>query len=91
MALSVVQHRVADYGAWRKAYDDVATLQKEGGVVRESVYQSKDDPNDVLVLHEFGTTAEAEAFFANPDLLAAMKASGVQGAPRVEFYEEATS
>ena len=47
------------------------------------------DPNDVLVLHEFPTVEQAEAFAANPDLKAAMEASGVLGPPRIEIFESA--
>jgi hypothetical protein len=89
MALTVVLHRVHDYDAWRQVYDSVAQLQKDGGVIEESVYRTKDDPNNVLVLHRFGTMAEAEAFFANPALRAAMERGGVAGAPRIDFYDEA--
>ncbi len=89
MTLSVVRHEVRDYGAWRKVYDEVGPIQKAAGVVEESVYQVKDNPNDVLVLHRFGTRAQAEAFFASPELHGAMQRAGVTGAPRIEFFEEA--
>ena len=89
MATSVVLHHVKDYQAWRKVYDSVAPLQKEGGVIAESVYQAKGDPNNVLVLHRFATIEAAEAFFANPLLRDALQQGGVEGQPRIEFYEEA--
>jgi hypothetical protein len=87
MAMSVVLHRVADYGAWRQVYDSVADLQKAGGVTAESVHRMAGDPDNVLVLHQFGTVDEARTFFANPELKDAMQRAGVQGQPRIEFYE----
>jgi hypothetical protein len=51
MAMMVVLHRVKDYRAWRQVYDEFEPVQKAGGVIAESVYQAKDDPNNVLVLH----------------------------------------
>jgi len=90
MATTFVQHHVADYDAWRRAYDGVADLQRAGGVVEDAVYRSADDPDNVLVMHRFGTTDEARAFFANPDLRAAMADAGVDmGTLRLELYEEA--
>ncbi len=89
MAMLLVCHQVRDYRAWRRVYDEVGPLQKAGGVTAESVYQSKDDPNTVLVLHSFATMAAAEAFAANPALREAMQKGGVEGAPRVEFFEDA--
>lgn len=89
MAISIIRHRVRDYNAWRKVYDSVGEMQKSGGVTEESVYQSKDDPNDVLVLHMFNSVEEAERFIASPDLRDAMGRAGVEGAPRVEIFEDA--
>jgi uncharacterized protein (DUF1330 family) len=87
MAMAAVLHRVADYGAWRQVYDEVADLQKQGGVVAESVHRMAGDPDNVLVLHEFGTLDEARAFFADAELQDAMRRAGVDGPPRIEFYE----
>jgi quinol monooxygenase YgiN len=90
MAMIVVLHRVKDYRAWRQVYDEFEPVQKAGGVIAESVYQAKDDPNNVLVLHSFATMAAAEAFVAKPELREAMQKGGVEGMPRIEFFEEAT-
>ncbi|MEX1006970.1 MAG: antibiotic biosynthesis monooxygenase [Acidimicrobiia bacterium] len=90
MALMVVLHRVDDYGAWRKVYDEVAPLQKSAGVLEESVYRMTDDPDHVLVLHRFATADEAEAFLASDELRAAMGRAGVQpDSLRAELFEEA--
>ncbi|WP_427135548.1 hypothetical protein [Pseudarthrobacter sp. S9] len=39
------------------------------------------------VLHHFGSVDAARAFFANPELRDAMQRGGVQGEPRIEFFE----
>jgi uncharacterized protein (DUF1330 family) len=87
MAVSVVLHQVADYDAWRKVYDSFADVQKAGGVTRESVHRMAGDPDNVLVLHYFDTVDAAKAFFANPELKDAMQMGGVQGEPRIEYFE----
>jgi quinol monooxygenase YgiN len=89
MALLVVLHRVRDYRAWRQVYDEFKPVQKASGVLTESVYQAKDDPNNVLVLHSFDTVAAAEAFMAKPELRDAMQKAGVEGVPRIEVFEDA--
>jgi hypothetical protein len=85
----VVLHRVRDYDAWRKVYNDVAPMQKAMGVIEESVYRAKDDPNNVLVFHRFRTMAEADVASHHPELREAMQRAGVEGMPRIELYEEA--
>ncbi|GGH91638.1 hypothetical protein ACFFGR_05470 [Arthrobacter liuii] len=87
MAMSLVLHRVADYEAWRKVYDSFGHLQKEGGVTEESVHRMADDSNNVLVIHHFNSVDAARAFFARDDIREALQRGGVQGEPRIEFFE----
>jgi quinol monooxygenase YgiN len=89
MATIFVLHRVADYDAWHQVYESVAPMQQAGGVIEEHVYRATDDPNNVLVFHRFGSMQEAEAFANSPALREAMQRAGVEGAPRIEFYDEA--
>jgi hypothetical protein len=37
MTIMFVRHHVADYGAWRRAYDSVGEMQLLGGVTEEAV------------------------------------------------------
>jgi quinol monooxygenase YgiN len=88
MTIMFVRHRVADYEAWRRVYDSVGETQREGGVTEEAVYRAEDNPNEVLVMHRFGSSDEAHSFMENPDLRQAMADAGVDaGSLRVEFYE----
>ena len=85
MATLFVRHPVADYAEWRRVYDSIGAIQKAGGVVADSVYQSVDDPNDVTVTHDFATIEAARAFVLSPDLKAAMEKAGVCGPPAIWF------
>jgi len=78
-----VRHEVADYGAWRKAFDAFAPTQKKLGVTYSAVYQSADNTNDVTVIHDFRSVEKAKAFAASPELKAAMGKAGVKGAPQI--------
>ena len=89
MATTVALHRVADYDAWRKVYDNLAEVQKAGGVVDEAVFRMEGDPDNVLVRHRFSTMEQAHAFFESPELQSGMKEAGVDlSSLRLEFYEE---
>ena len=89
MATALVRQRVADYPTWRRVFDDFAAAHAAGGVVDRAVFRSREDPNELLVLHRFRTLAEAEAFIESTELRDAMHAAGVRGTPRVELFEEA--
>lgn len=85
-----VRHDVADYGAWRKAYDAFAPTQKKLGVIYQAVYQSTENPNDVTVIHDFHSLEKAKAFAASAELKSAMEKSGVKGAPQIWYTSKST-
>jgi hypothetical protein len=86
---AVIRHKVADYDAWRSVYDGVADVQANGGVTAESVHRLVGDANDLLIVHRFETADAAQSFFGNEQLRDGMRQAGVQGAPRIEIYEDA--
>ena len=80
-----VQHKVTDYAAWRKVYDAFDSTRKKLGVTGQSVYRVADEPNNVVVIHDFSSLEKARAFAASPELKEAMEKSGVVGAPTIWF------
>jgi len=71
-----VRHEVADYVAWRKAYDALDAKWRELGVTSRAVYRSIDNTNDVTLVLDFRSADKAMAFA--PDLKAAMEKAGVK-------------
>lgn len=78
-----VRHSVADYDAWRKAYDEFDATRRPMGVIGDAVFRSMDDPNEVTVWHDFETPDEAQAFASSDALRDVMQRAGVEGAPEV--------
>lgn len=89
MATIFIRHQVADYPTWRKVYDSVQPMRDDLGVTAASVYQSKDNPNDVTVTHDFATDQAAAAFGASHELREAMHEAGVVGAPTIWVADRA--
>ena len=85
MATIFVRHTVSDYKAWRKVYDDFASVRKPMGVTAAAVYQAADNPNDITVTHDFATLEAAHAFAKSAELKKAMQNAGVVGAPTIWF------
>jgi hypothetical protein len=87
-ATMIIRHTVADYGSWRKVYDEVEPLRVKHGYTAQRVMRLPDNPNDVAGTHDFPTVAQAEAFANDPELQAAMGRAGVTGTPRIEIFED---
>src|SRR6476660_8484109 len=57
--IAVVRHPVADFDAWKLAYDGFAPIQAEHGVRAHQVLRSIENPNDVIVTHAFDSSDAA--------------------------------
>jgi quinol monooxygenase YgiN len=88
MATMFVRHTVSDYGNWKRAYDEFASVRKENGVTVASVHRDASDPNTIIVTHQFKDVDAAKAFAASEDLKSAMAKAGVAGPPEIWFSED---
>ena len=84
-----VRHDVADYGKWRKAYDDFDAERRRMGVTGDAVCRAVDNDRDVTVTHDFESLDKAKAFMESPRLKEVMTAAGVTGQPTVWFTNPA--
>ncbi|MCX7305542.1 MAG: cyclase [Hyphomicrobiales bacterium] len=87
MTTMFAKHHVSHYDSWRKVYDALDPVRKAHGVVRQRVYRSVDDPNEVTVMHRFETAKGAFEFAESKELKAAMAKGGVVGKPTIWFTE----
>lgn len=83
MIASFVKHKVDDFEAWKKVYEEFSKVRKEKGVIGASVLQEISDPETVIVVHEFDSLDVASRFFESEELKNAMKNAGVQGQPEI--------
>jgi hypothetical protein len=85
-ATLVVRHKVNDYAAWRKVYDELEPLRVQHGCTDKRVWQLAGNPNDVFITHDFPSAEEAAKFAGDPDLQAGMARAGVAGPPQIEIF-----
>ena len=79
---------VADYGAFRRTFDEKEPMRQSAGVTGHQVYQSVDDPNEVTIRLEFPTAEAAKAFASSDELREAMKQAGIKDSPTIWFVNE---
>ena len=68
-------------------YNELEPLRLQHGCTAKKVMHAPGDANDVFILHDFPTAAQAEAFANDPALKAGMEKAGVVGPPRIEIFE----
>ena len=85
----LVQHRVRDFAGWKPVFDEQGRIVRtKHGATGHRLYQSLDDPNNVVVSVEFPAEERARSFLADPALKEEMEQAGVQGEPTVILCEE---
>ena len=89
MATLIVHHKVQNYSAWRKVFDDHDKARREFGSTGYQVFQSASDPNDITA-SQIGRILMRRRPLPHPnDLKDAMKNAGVISQPEVMFLVEA--
>lgn len=92
MTTVTVQHTVADFDAWKSAYDEHESARRQHGCTSSSVCRVLDtDTVDVLVVLDFPDAGAAGAFLSDPSLKEAMANAGVQGPPQITVADEVES
>lgn len=85
-----VSHRVKDFDAWLKVYDDEGKETRAShGLMDRSLSRGIDDPNDVTIVFEITDMEKAKARMNDPALKALMMTAGVEGEPTFFFYNVA--
>ena len=79
---------VEDYATFRKTFDSKADMRQAAGAINSTVYQSVDDPNEVVVQVEFSTADAAKAFSPSEGLRNAIKQAGTTEEPRILVVNE---
>ena len=68
MTVSVfVRHKVEDFAAWKKMYDQGSQMRRDAGVLGDSVYRDPDDPNMAIVYIQHADVSAAKAQAARLD------------------------
>ena len=89
MTTVLVNHRVADYEAWRPEFDRTLKAEWTSGIRSYKVLRGQDDPNRVLVLNMLDSREAAEALVNNPALQEAMGRAGVDASSvQIEYLDE---
>jgi hypothetical protein len=87
----LIHHEVADYTAWKSAFDSHLDWRHKHGERSCRVFRSAGNVNDVTLLFEWENLERARAFASSDELKSKMASAGVKGAPQVDFLTEVQS
>ena len=88
-AALIVRHRVANFDAWKSAFDSMTEIRRAHGWTQAIVYRDAADPNMVTIVNRVTDLEGAKRYGGSPELRAGMQKSGVQGPPEIFLVEQA--
>jgi hypothetical protein len=86
MAYYVINHKVNNFSAWKKVYDEFESTRQQYGVKELYALQSEEDPNHVLVVGE-GELEAIQKFLKSEDLKNGMESAGIANRPEIFIGE----
>jgi heme-degrading monooxygenase HmoA len=89
MAHFLVHHKIEDYKTWKTVFDGHSSLRSKAGSLGGKVFRSTNNPNELFVLLEWDSLANAQKFAQSDSIKEAMKNAGVVVMPEIYFVEEA--
>ncbi len=88
MPYTMARATIEDYATFRGVFDGAVEMRKSAGALGSKVYQSVDDPNEVIIEVEFPTVDAAKAFQASQELRDAQQRAGAKETPRMLVVNE---
>ena len=88
MAIVMIRHRIEDYAQWKKEFDAFVEQRRAGGEKAYRVAHAVGDKNNLCLVFDWDTAANAKRFLESPELAAAMKRAGVSEKPETWIAEE---
>ena len=52
MGLVIVRHKVRNFVAWKRAFDDHASARGSAGLSNTRLFRSADDPSEIVILFD---------------------------------------
>jgi len=87
----LIHHEVADYTAWKAAFDSAFDWRHQHGERSCRIFRGAGKVNDLTLFFEWESLETARAFVASEELKAKMAHAGVKGTPHVDFLSEVHS
>lgn len=88
MASVFVKFRVADFDAWKSAFDGNQPMRVAAGFKNHSVHRDANDPNVVIVALRAEDISRAREFGTSEELRQVQQRAGVQGPPEMWYAED---
>ncbi|MES2365880.1 MAG: antibiotic biosynthesis monooxygenase [Pseudomonadota bacterium] len=86
MSYVLIIHEVEDYPAWKKIFDQAATMRKLAGEISYQLLKFDQNANHLVHFSQWSSLENAKRFFESPELVEIRKQAGVK-APNFMYLQ----
>lgn len=90
MQYVLIIHEVADYLAWKKIFDNAATIRRVAGERSYQILKVQSNPNRIVHFSAWTSLDDARRFFESPELVKIRTEAGVRS-PEFIYLEQIES
>lgn len=87
MQYVLIIHAIKDYSAWKKVFDDAASIRKAAGEQSYQLLRYEADSNKIVHFSKWQSLAQARAFFESPTVVEIRHKAGVE-APEFIYLQK---
>jgi len=85
----LIRYRIEDFARFKRVFDHFGTNRRQHGATAHRLLHLSDDPQEMVVIIEFPSRDEAQAFLNDPKRPLALVESGIHpDSDRAELLEE---
>jgi hypothetical protein len=84
-AVIIISHEVADFFAWKKAFDAGKEARRKAGLTERYVMQEADRPNFLIVVLEAASTETAKKYVSDQGFRDRIKKASVSGTAEIKI------
>ena len=88
MPALLIRHRVADYSAWSRVFDEQAYARTANGCQRAQIFCNTSDPHEMVIILTWDTLVRARLYTQSDDWLDSLTRGGVTTRPDLCFLDE---
>ncbi len=88
MPYTLVRHKSQDFAKWKSVFEEQAPARRAASCKSIRLFRTTTDPNEIVILLEWGDMNKARQYYQSPNLRDAMQRGGIIDQPDVYTIEE---
>lgn len=87
MPALLIRHRVTDYPAWKRVFDEQASIRWSNGCRGGQLFRTADDPDEMVILLDWDDARRARLYAQSDEWRESIRRAGIADNPDLWILE----